>query len=163
MELTSCPNFVSGSVWYDYAVSHPSILIGKEITVSLVGGFVLNSLIATIGVAISEGPFYHAFNPRTYKGMYLKEITLSAGIAFLLGCFIYLKWRVPASQWVWIIGICTFGWQLTTGNRPGIEGDFLSSTLAFVSIRFVFYSLGAISCSWIRSAYKASPSAASSN
>ena len=137
----------------------------KDIVVSLrvAGGFVLNSLLATFGVAIAESPFWRGYNPEGYKALYLKEIALSAGIAFLLGCLIYLKWRVPASRSVWIIGICTFAWQLTLGNHPGIAGDPLSATLAFVSIRLVFYSLGAICCSVISSATYEAPTDVISN
>jgi hypothetical protein len=116
-----------------------------------VRNFIFNSVLATIGVAIMEGAVYPLVNPKTYAGRYLKELLISAAIAFLLGYLAYFKWRSATAFWVWIIAIVTFGWRLTigSGNADDLAEVVTSATLAFVSVRAVFYSLGAICCSLI--------------
>ena len=63
--------------------------------------FVVNSVVATIGVAIAEEAPDRWFHPETYSGRFIKEILLSALIAFLLGYFVYLRRSPPAALWVW--------------------------------------------------------------
>jgi len=108
-------------------------------------GFVANWLTAVIGTAIIEDEFSNLFHPRTVEDVFLKWVFLSAIIAFLLGCLAYYKWKSTSAMWVWVTGVCGFGYQVLSGVRLfQIERDLFWASLTFVSVRAVSYSLGAI-------------------
>jgi len=106
--------------------------------------FLINSAIAFLGVAISELSVYAIYRPRTIAAAYVKEILVSATVALVLGFIVYFKWRQKAALWIWTIGVVLFLWRLATQY----DSDFWTrSILAYISVRAVFYSLGAICCS----------------
>ncbi len=114
-------------------------------TASLVG----NWLTAAIGTAIWNAEFEHIFHPGTIRGLYIREILLSAVVAFLLGYFVFYKWRSAPAKWVWVVGVLGFTWRATldTPSTPAATATLLS--LDAVSVRAAFYSLGAWSCASI--------------
>ena len=112
--------------------------------------FLFNSLVATIGVAIAESSVYSVFQPQTLDGAYLKEIILSAVIAFALGYIVYFKWEFRSAFWVWLIGLGTVGWRVALGTPHTGDTEEIgnAATLVFLSVRAVSYSFGALCCSW---------------
>ena len=106
--------------------------------------FFFNSLVATIGANIAEDGVSPLFHPKTWAGIYMKEAFLSAGIAFVLGWLVYFKWRHRTAFWVWSLGVCTFAWRLALAGKGAPLDIVESATLGFVSVRAVFYSLGAL-------------------
>jgi hypothetical protein len=106
--------------------------------------FAIDLVIASIGVVIIENPIYGLFpKPTTITGMYEREFLVGAGVAFILGFFIYWKLKQRTTLWVWALGLCLFLVRVVTGSSESQEID----VLGIVSIRLVFYSLGAITCS----------------
>jgi hypothetical protein len=114
--------------------------------------FLLNSVAATLGVAILESSVHHAFHQKTFTEIYVEAVFLDAAIAFLLGFFVYFKWKAQAALLVWVIGVCTFVWRLTLGNPRSLDEEVNWAVIDFVSVRAVFYSIGAVCCYlWITS------------
>jgi hypothetical protein len=100
---------------------------------------------------VFEAEFRNLFHPRTIGGIYIKEIVLSATVAFLLGSFVFYRWKYATSKWTWVVGVCgftlraIFRWSYPVGTR----GFIFLLTLDAVSVRMVFYSLGAACTSLI--------------
>ena len=65
-------------------------------------------------------------------------------IAFLLGGFVYYKWKPPEAKWLWIAGACGFAWRVILGSPQTIHEEVGWLTLGLVSLRVVSYSLGAL-------------------
>jgi hypothetical protein len=112
--------------------------------------FVFNSATATIGVKLAQDEVGPAFPTHTFAGSYLKAILLGTILAFLLGLFVYWKWRVRTAFWVAIIGPCTFAWRLSLGTpNPKSPAEIVNAaTYVLLSVQCVSYSLGAFSCFW---------------
>jgi hypothetical protein len=112
---------------------------------ALIGNF----LVAVLGTAISEQAFYNLYHPTSLQGGYAKELILSAGVAFLLGGFVYYKWNTGAAKWIWIVGACGLIWLLvgSWGQTPLIP-EWLRAwaVLSFVAARTIAYSAGAWLC-----------------
>ena len=111
--------------------------------------FLGNCLTAVIGTAIWNTGLEHVFHPRTIKGIYLTEIALSGVVAFLLGYFVFYKWKSAPAKWVWVVAVIVLAWRATlpTPHTP-VEMVSLYS-LDWISVRVAFYSLGAWSCASI--------------
>jgi hypothetical protein len=107
--------------------------------------FVIDSIVASLGVAIFESSLYRLFRqPTDIRGIYEKEFLLSAGIAFILGLFVYWRLIRRTALWVWTVGVVLFVIRVVMGP----EESEVVNLLAILSIRMVFYSLGALTCSW---------------
>src|SRR5580692_10733044 len=72
-----------------------------------VGAFLLGLLIAAIGTAVAEAPFY-SFRP-TMPTMLRMSYPLDAAIAFGLGYCVYHRWRLAQWKWVGAAGVCWLG------------------------------------------------------
>lgn len=108
--------------------------------------FSVDLVVASLGVAIIESSIYPLFpRPSTTTGIYETEFLISSGIAFVLGFFVYWKLRQRTTLWVWAFGIPLFVIRVVMG--PSAESQGID-VLGILSIRMVFYSLGAITCSW---------------
>ncbi len=66
----------------------------------------INSLVAFIGTAILESPFYRLYQAHGVGQMLAKEAMLSGLGALLLGYFIFRIWRPVSARWVWVPGLC---------------------------------------------------------
>jgi hypothetical protein len=113
--------------------------------------FVINCIAAIFGPVLFEAEFWNLFHPRTFGGIYLKQIALSATVAFLLGSFVFYRWKYATSKWTWVVGICGFALHaiFLRGFTPPERGYILSTLLDAVSVRMVSYSLGAACASLI--------------
>ncbi len=112
----------------------------------VIASFVGNWLTAVIGTAIWSAGLYRIFHARTVGGVYLKEIFLSAVIAFLLGYFVFYRWKSVPAKWVWVVGVVGLAWRATL-RSPTTPGETVSLySLDWTSVRAIFYSLGAWSC-----------------
>jgi hypothetical protein len=74
------------------------------------GMFLGNLGAAVIGTTVLEAELYRIFPTQTPWGALRKETILSALVAFGLGYFVYYKWRLPSSKWVFVAGLTWFGW-----------------------------------------------------
>jgi hypothetical protein len=109
--------------------------------------FAIDLAVASLGVAISESQIYHDPRfpqPSATTGIYEKEFLISAGIAFIFGFFVYRKLKQRTTLWVWAFGICLLVIRVVIGSSAESQGI---DVLGILSIRMVFYSLGAITCS----------------
>jgi hypothetical protein len=121
------------------------------------GVFVLNILVAAIGTAIVEAPFYN-FPYHSAPTAVVKEDVLSAVAAFGLGYFVYVRFRSDLAKWVWLGGLCWFGqrallmlWRrgssesgmlgINCGSDVQSCDNWLGYTIPF--LRTAFYSVGA--------------------
>ncbi len=116
--------------------------------------FLLNCLAAIFGTVLFEAGFWNLFHPRTPGGIYVKQIVLSATVAFLLGSFVFYRWKYATSKWIWMVGICGFALHaislaILPDLHQSVRGFILSMTLDAVSVRLVSYSLGAACASLI--------------
>lgn len=115
--------------------------------------FLLNLIAANFGTGLFEAELSNLFHPHSLGGIYLKQIVLSATVAFLLGSFVFYRWKYASSKWVWIVGICGFAFHAIlpdfTHFTPEQRGYLLSVALDAVSVRMVSYSLGAACASLI--------------
>jgi hypothetical protein len=108
--------------------------------------FAIDLVVASIGVAIIDSSIYPRFpQPTTITGIYEKEFFISAGVAFILGFFVHWKFKQRTTLWVWAFGIFLFVIRVVMGSSADSQGI---DVLGILSIRTVFYSLGAITCSW---------------
>ena len=111
--------------------------------------FVGNVLTALIGTAIWDAGLSRIFHPRTIRGIYLTEIGLSAVIAFLLGYFVFYKWKSAPAKAVWVVAVLVLAYR-STFSPPKTPGEIVTqSSLDWLSVRAIFYSLGAWSCASI--------------
>ncbi len=122
--------------------------------------FLLNCLAAIFGTVLFEAEFRNIFHPRTPGGIYVREIVLSAAVAFLLGSFVFYRWKYATSKWIWMVGICGFALHaislaILPDLHQSVRGLILSMTLDAMSVRVVFYSLGAACASLIVTRVKA--------
>jgi hypothetical protein len=109
--------------------------------------FAIDLVVVFLGVAILESSLYRLFpQPADITGIYKKEFLMSAGIAFSLGFFVYWKLIRRTALWVWALGVVIFVIRVVMGPAERELVDLL----AILSIRMVFYSLGALTCSWTR-------------
>jgi hypothetical protein len=117
-------------------------------TFRVVRDLLFNSALAVIGVIIVEEAVYPVYRPTTIVGVYEKEFLLSAGVAFGLGFLVYFRWQYRTALWVWVLGACVYAGRLAlyAAHAPLVSGD--AATLGLVSIRAVFYSVGAVACRW---------------
>lgn len=107
--------------------------------------FAIDLVIASLGVAILESSLYRLFpQPTDIPGIYEKEFLMSAGIALILGFFVYWSSIRRTALWVWALGLCLLVIRVVMGAEQS-EAVFLLSLLA---IRLLFYSFGALTCSW---------------
>lgn len=132
-----------------------------------VGVFLLGLLIAVMGTATVEAPFYGAVRPtmpELLRMSYFLDATVPAGLAYC----VYQKWRLAQWQWVGFAGICWFGlgvFRLWATGAPAIyramsglgcvyDSSIVSCTyfplFTGLSLRAVSYSVGALSCASIR-------------
>lgn len=115
----------------------------------VLGALIGNFLVAAVGTAISEEPFYNFYHPSSLQGSYAKELILSTAVAFLLGGFVYYKWNAGTAKWIWIAGVCGLIWLLvgSWGQTP-LSPDWVRAwaVLSFVSVRTIAYSAGAWLC-----------------
>lgn len=122
--------------------------------------FLLNCLAAIFGTVLFEAAFGNLFHPRTLGGIYVKQIVLSATVAFLLGSFVFYRWKYATSKWIWMVGICGFALHaISLAILPDLHqserGYILLVALDAVSVRVVSYSLGAACASLIVARVKA--------
>jgi len=122
--------------------------------------FLLNCLAAIFGTVLFEAEFWDLFHPSTPGAIYIKQIVLSATVAFLLGGFVFYRWKYGTSKWIWIVGICGFVLHaiFLRGFAPPERGYVLSLALDAVSVRLACYSLGATCVSLIVARVKAGAS-----
>jgi hypothetical protein len=78
-------------------------------------------------VAILESSIYPLFpRPTTTAGIYEKEFLISAGIAFILGFFVYWKLIRRTALCVWALGVLLFVIRAVMGPAEREEVDLLS-------------------------------------
>ena len=107
--------------------------------------FGIDLVVASLGVAIIESSLYRLFpQPADIPGIYEKEFLMSGGVAFILGFFVYWGLIRRTALWVWALGVFLFVIRAVMGPPEREVVDLL----AVLSIRMVFYSLGALTCSW---------------
>ncbi len=103
------------------------------------------------------------------------EDAISAFIAFGLGYFVYGKWKARSAKWVWLAGVCWFGWRALhvwygqgavnrlygrspvllweisgDGYRPDPKSAETWLVYTLVMVRTAFYSVGAYCCASYR-------------
>ena len=103
-------------------------------------------LTAVFGTAIIASQLQHIFRAQTTRGLFIRELLVDASVAFLLGTVVHYKWKVPEAKWIWVVGVCGFAWRVTLGAPQTIHEEVDWFTLGLVSLRAVFYSLGALCC-----------------
>jgi|SRR5579871_48168 len=135
--------------------------------------FGVNLIVACVATNILSSPFSHARSGNISQ-MLWSHVWLDSLAAFGLGYSIYRWFKPAAAKWVWIAGLCwvvqravRYYWEQRTysvlagghsvfwemsglGCDSTVEScrDFGLYTLQF--LRTVFYSLGAICCSYGR-------------
>jgi len=131
--------------------------------------FLMNALTAAIGTdwfSYTVRPFFH--RPQDFAASMRSEDYISAAVATLLGFVVFSIWKSRSAKWVWVAGLCFFGWRATElWIGPSILAPrtlFWEFTRAaawdpleiaknfpfsLVLIRTVFYSAGAAVCSGI--------------
>jgi hypothetical protein len=136
--------------------------------VRAVCGFLLNLVVAAIGTNIVESPYVYLTHPSGMsRGAVLREDLLTSVTAFGLGFFVYWKWQPIASKWLWLAGVCWFGWRALValdGRHGLVLWELSASGIAFSLdrlsfenwggytlpfLRTVFYSVGAFCCSYL--------------
>jgi hypothetical protein len=121
-----------------------STIIGQRETAPPRLYFVIDLVVASLGVAIFEASIYRLLpQPATIVGSYWKEFLISAAIAFVLGFFVYWKLIRRTALWVWALGLCLFVVQVIMGLAESEDVD----VVGILSLRMIFYSLGALTCS----------------
>ena len=110
----------------------------------LARNLVLHLLTALFGTAIIASELSHIFHPQAIRGVFIRELVISASVAFLLGSFVYYKWKPPEAKWLWIAGACGFAWRVILGSPQTIHEEVGWLTLGLVSLRVVSYSFGAL-------------------
>lgn len=132
--------------------------------------YIFNLAVAVIGTKVAEDPFdkFVHFSDRT-KAAVLKEVLLSACVAFVLGYFVCYKWHLTSAKWVWVAGVSWFGlrafgvldgppgtllWEMSK-SRAAFDIDIFNDwvyTLAL--LRTIAYSAGAVCCFRLGSALR---------
>ena len=137
------------------------------------GTFLLNVIVACVVTNIITSPFSHASGATNIPQMMWKQEWLNAAASFGLGYSVYRWWQPATSKWVWMAGLCWFAqraarfwleqrafsvvvsghtiyWEMS-GFGCGIElescRDWSLYTLQL--LRTVFYSVGALCCSYV--------------
>ncbi len=83
------------------------------------GVFVLDTILAVYGTAISEGPFYRAIPAHTISIILWKSWYLDIAFATLIGFLMYRTWKSNSTRWVWVLPALWFGLGvLVRGSRP---------------------------------------------
>jgi hypothetical protein len=110
--------------------------------------------VAVMGTSIAEGPFLLFSRSQTTADLYQRELLVTGSVAFVLGVLVYAKWRSEPALWIWLPGLAGFGWwALLGGQSPSLYEDVNKMVLAFVSLRMVGYSTGALLCAmWLKPA-----------
>jgi hypothetical protein len=130
-----------------------------------------NLATALVGTAIALTPVEGAFFDRLYLARSLRWADLlSVVVPFLLGSFVWYKWRYDSAKWIGALGVCwfalraiqiLFGYALPA-KFGGILWEFSGNDsvppmTAFVEwslytlplVRTVFYSAGAFFCDYL--------------
>lgn len=113
-------------------------------------------LTAIFGTAIAESSIYAIYRPKTVDGITIKEIILSAVVAFVLGALVQQIWQLNMAKWIALLGVLVFATTLRFEPISVLEGggfrlapifgkppDWDRLTLGFLSVRLVAYSFGA--------------------
>lgn len=101
--------------------------------------FFFHLAVAVFGVRLIEDSISPLFpRPTDIVGAYKKEFIMDAAVSLVIGFLICLKWRQRAALWVWIVGLCVFASRFVYRFDMGASG-----VAGMVSVRCVFYSLGA--------------------
>jgi hypothetical protein len=139
-----------------------------------IGMLVGNLLTVMVGISAFVSELYGIFPAQTPGGGLRKETVLSAVVAFGLGYFVYYKWRSASAKWIFVAGLCWFGWgalEFWLGQRDlrvvsaghtvywemsgiGCNSFDTQSCLDYIQytlllLRTIFYSAGAFCCSRI--------------
>lgn len=140
--------------------------------VRLAGLFLLNCLLAVYATA----PFVSLVRlPRETPNFVLKQEFAESVIAFVVGYFVYRRWRWTPAKWVWLAGLCWLSqralrvwldqhgplsaihgsrsvyWQMSGGGCPYDRESCLDwGFYTILFLRAVFYSAGAWFCAWFR-------------
>jgi hypothetical protein len=132
----------------------------------IAGIFLVNLVVAAFGPATIGAEIHiHAYD---WANRVLIEDIRSAGIAFVLGFFVYYFWKTPSSKWVWVAGVVWFTqravayWESQhylrvlfhsgsalekmSGYNYSEQSLYDWSVYTLTSLRTVFYSAGAFLC-----------------
>jgi hypothetical protein len=139
--------------------------------VRLALAFFLNVILACVATNILTSPFDHG-QVLNISQMIWKTTWLDALAAFGLGYSVYRWWKTPSAKWVWVAGLCWFAqrairfwWRQRTFSvlggghsiyweMSGFGCDFERESCrdwalyTLQLLRTVFYSVGALSCSY---------------
>jgi hypothetical protein len=138
-----------------------------------------NLATALVGTAIVLNPIEGPFFDRLYLARSLRWADLlNAVVPFLLGSFVWYKWRYNSAKWIGALGVCwfalraiqiLFGYALPA-RFGGILWEFSGNDsvppmTAFVEwsiytlplVRTVFYSAGALCCAYLLSRKESAP------
>jgi hypothetical protein len=83
------------------------------------------------------------FHPHTLRAAFLREVVLGSGVALGLGFVAHRKWRPAVSMWLWPIGVVGLAWRLALGKPPTPYEELNRDLMVFLSLRMIFYSVGA--------------------
>jgi hypothetical protein len=139
---------------------NPTIRIFRALAV-LAGHF----LAAVVATKLFEEELSHVFPGGTLREVLRREYLLSAIFAFVLGYFVYYKWRSAPAKFVWIVGALLFtdralsAWHARYSFATG-EPRFVtvcyemfgpayqpnSTEYAITLVRTTLYSIGAWAC-----------------
>jgi len=137
-----------------------------------IGMFLGNLLAAALASGLFISELYGIFPTHTPWAGLVKETVLSLIVAFGLGYLVYYKWRPGSSKWVFLAGLCwlwlgallfwsgqrnlrfvnadhSIYWDLSGVGCKNFDRqscvDYIQYTL--LTLRTVFYSVGAFCCS----------------
>jgi hypothetical protein len=136
-------------------------------TMRQLGVLLLNLFVAVFGVAVMESPIQQLFRPlfrhSTIGEIFIRAYLTSAALGFVLGSFVYRRWKPSSAKWLGLVGAFWIGariililiegqqtiWSALSGSGCLQDGSCIRSfMLTLVPLRLIAYSLGATYRSW---------------